>query len=243
MQVKDVAYGLKLAPRLGRDGRHRGDPRVDRARPRQAPPRRVGRGDGGRAPVAEAPLRSPVDLFTHVLVAYLDHLRPRRVPAAVSRGRRARRRASPTPTRCSSRSPAGSRSCATTGSPTRSSESASSRSSERWSRRISPPGTPRLPPRHGGRRGSPTSSRTGSRTSPSRRSMPFSGRELQLDADRAMNFVTLVVSVVSFYLLLGHRAEPRRVRPVPRTRSTLIAAFFAAYFACVCRSRGDSAGG
>jgi membrane-bound metal-dependent hydrolase YbcI (DUF457 family) len=33
--------------------------------------------------------------------------------------------------------------------------------------------------------------------------LPFSGREFHLDADRAINFVTLAVAVVSFYLLLG----------------------------------------
>ena len=33
--------------------------------------------------------------------------------------------------------------------------------------------------------------------------LPFSERPLELDADRAINFVTLAVSVVSFYLLLG----------------------------------------
>jgi membrane-bound metal-dependent hydrolase YbcI (DUF457 family) len=33
--------------------------------------------------------------------------------------------------------------------------------------------------------------------------MPFSTRKLEIDADRAVNLVTLVISVVSFYLLLG----------------------------------------
>ena len=33
--------------------------------------------------------------------------------------------------------------------------------------------------------------------------LPFSEQPLELDADRAINFLTLVVSVVSFYLLLG----------------------------------------
>ena len=33
--------------------------------------------------------------------------------------------------------------------------------------------------------------------------LPFSEMKLELDADRAINFVTLVVSVASFYLLLG----------------------------------------
>ena len=33
--------------------------------------------------------------------------------------------------------------------------------------------------------------------------LPFSERKLELDADVAINFVTLVVSIVSFYLLLG----------------------------------------
>ena len=33
--------------------------------------------------------------------------------------------------------------------------------------------------------------------------LPFSDRRLELDADRAINFITLAVSVASFYLLLG----------------------------------------
>ena len=33
--------------------------------------------------------------------------------------------------------------------------------------------------------------------------MPFSSRSLHIDADRAVNLVTLVISVTSFYLLLG----------------------------------------
>lgn len=33
--------------------------------------------------------------------------------------------------------------------------------------------------------------------------LPFSERKLELDADRAINFVTLAVSVVAFYVLLG----------------------------------------
>lgn len=33
--------------------------------------------------------------------------------------------------------------------------------------------------------------------------LPFSGRRVQLDADRAVNFFTLIVSSFSFYLLLG----------------------------------------
>ena len=33
--------------------------------------------------------------------------------------------------------------------------------------------------------------------------LPFSDRKLEVDADRAVNFLTLIVSVISFYLLLG----------------------------------------
>ncbi|MCI4354968.1 MAG: metal-dependent hydrolase [Thermoplasmata archaeon] len=33
--------------------------------------------------------------------------------------------------------------------------------------------------------------------------LPFSDRKLEIDADRAVNFITLIVSVVAFYLLLG----------------------------------------
>ncbi len=59
--------------------------------------------------------------------------------------------------------------------------------------------------------------------------LPFSSRRLALDADRAINFLTLVVSVASFYLLLG--VERNRV-PFSDYLLTVYAlsAFFAAYF-------------
>ncbi len=60
--------------------------------------------------------------------------------------------------------------------------------------------------------------------------MPFSDRRLELDADRAINFVTLIVSVASFYLLLG---VERNHWPFADYLLTVYAlmAFFAAYFA------------
>lgn len=60
--------------------------------------------------------------------------------------------------------------------------------------------------------------------------LPFSRRQLHLDADRAINFVTLVVSVASFYLLLG--VERNRV-PFADYLFTvyLLSGFFVAYFA------------
>jgi len=60
--------------------------------------------------------------------------------------------------------------------------------------------------------------------------LPFSRREVHLDADRAINFATLIVSVASFYLLLG--VERNHV-PFAWYLGTLwaITAFFAAYFA------------
>ncbi len=60
--------------------------------------------------------------------------------------------------------------------------------------------------------------------------LPFSDRRLELDADRAINLVTLVVSVASFYLLLG--VERNRL-PFSVYLATvyLLMAFFAAYFA------------
>ncbi len=60
--------------------------------------------------------------------------------------------------------------------------------------------------------------------------LPFSTRKLELDADRAINFVTLVVSVASFYLLLG--VERNRL-PFADYLWTVygLMAFFAAYFA------------
>jgi membrane-bound metal-dependent hydrolase YbcI (DUF457 family) len=59
---------------------------------------------------------------------------------------------------------------------------------------------------------------------------PFSRKQVHLDADRAINFVTMVVSVASFYLLLG--VERNHV-PFPWYLLTVYAlmAFFAAYFA------------
>jgi membrane-bound metal-dependent hydrolase YbcI (DUF457 family) len=60
--------------------------------------------------------------------------------------------------------------------------------------------------------------------------MPFSGRRLELDADRAINFVTLGVSVASFYLLLG--VERNHVAfSVYLATVYLLMAFFALYFA------------
>jgi membrane-bound metal-dependent hydrolase YbcI (DUF457 family) len=60
--------------------------------------------------------------------------------------------------------------------------------------------------------------------------LPFSDRKLELDADRAINFVTLGVSVVSFYLLLV--VERNRVPfSVYLWTVYLLMAFFAVYFA------------
>ena len=60
--------------------------------------------------------------------------------------------------------------------------------------------------------------------------LPFSERALHLDADRAINFVTLIVSVASFYLLLGvernHVAFGWYLLTI-----YVLAAFYAAYFA------------
>jgi membrane-bound metal-dependent hydrolase YbcI (DUF457 family) len=59
---------------------------------------------------------------------------------------------------------------------------------------------------------------------------PFSDRRLQLDADRAINFVTLVFSAVAFYLLLG--VERNHVAFALYTLTLYgITAFFVAYFA------------
>ena len=60
--------------------------------------------------------------------------------------------------------------------------------------------------------------------------LPFSEKQLHLDADRAVNFFTLIVSVLSFYLLLG--VERNHV-PFGWYLFTVYAlmAFFAAYFA------------
>ncbi|MGB6442718.1 MAG: hypothetical protein WBF81_05420, partial [Thermoplasmata archaeon] len=60
--------------------------------------------------------------------------------------------------------------------------------------------------------------------------LPFSEKPLQMDADRAINFFTLIVSVASFYLLLG--VERNHV-PFAWYLLTVYAlmGFFAAYFA------------
>ncbi len=60
--------------------------------------------------------------------------------------------------------------------------------------------------------------------------LPFSDRKLEVDADRAVNFLTLIVSVAAFYLLLG--VERNRV-PFPVYLDTVygLMIFFAAYFA------------
>lgn len=67
--------------------------------------------------------------------------------------------------------------------------------------------------------------------------LPFSDRRLEMDADVAVNFVTLIVSVASFYLLLG--VERNHV-PFPIYLATVYAlmAFFAAYFAIRLAGRG-----
>jgi membrane-bound metal-dependent hydrolase YbcI (DUF457 family) len=59
--------------------------------------------------------------------------------------------------------------------------------------------------------------------------LPFSNRRLELDADRAINFVTLAVSAFSFWLLLG--VERNRV-PFPIYLGTVYALmiFFGLYF-------------
>lgn len=59
--------------------------------------------------------------------------------------------------------------------------------------------------------------------------LPFSERKLELDADRAINFLTLVVSVAAFYLLLG--VERNHV-PFFDYLVTVwaLSAFFLAYF-------------
>ncbi len=60
--------------------------------------------------------------------------------------------------------------------------------------------------------------------------LPFSERRLELDADRAINFVTLVVSAVSFYVLLGVERNHVAFAIYLGTVYVLIA-FFALYFA------------
>jgi membrane-bound metal-dependent hydrolase YbcI (DUF457 family) len=58
---------------------------------------------------------------------------------------------------------------------------------------------------------------------------PFSDKRLQLDADRAINFATLVVSAASFYVLID--VERFRVSlPVYYATIYVITAFFVAYF-------------
>ena len=59
---------------------------------------------------------------------------------------------------------------------------------------------------------------------------PFSDKRLQMDADRAINFVTLVVSAVGFYVLLG--LERNRVAfSLYSDTLWVLVAFFVAYFA------------
>ncbi|MGA8604950.1 MAG: metal-dependent hydrolase [Thermoplasmata archaeon] len=60
--------------------------------------------------------------------------------------------------------------------------------------------------------------------------MPFSDKRLQLDADRAINFVTLVVSAVGFYVLLGVERNHVALGVYVGTLWVLTA-FFVAYFA------------
>ncbi|MCI4318209.1 MAG: metal-dependent hydrolase [Thermoplasmata archaeon] len=59
--------------------------------------------------------------------------------------------------------------------------------------------------------------------------LPFSERKLELDADVSINFVTLVVSIVSFYLLLGVERGHVAFWIYLATVYILIV-FFAAYF-------------
>jgi membrane-bound metal-dependent hydrolase YbcI (DUF457 family) len=59
--------------------------------------------------------------------------------------------------------------------------------------------------------------------------LPFSERKLEVDADRAINFLTLGVSAVAFYLLLG--VERNHVGPDVYLYTVYgLMAFFAAYF-------------
>lgn len=60
--------------------------------------------------------------------------------------------------------------------------------------------------------------------------LPFSDRRLELDADRAINFITLAVSAVAFYLLLGVERNHVTLATYYGTVYGLMA-FFAAYFA------------
>jgi hypothetical protein len=60
--------------------------------------------------------------------------------------------------------------------------------------------------------------------------LPFSDRRLELDADRAINIITLVVSVAAFYLLLG--VERNHVAfPVYLATVYGLMVFYGAYFA------------
>jgi membrane-bound metal-dependent hydrolase YbcI (DUF457 family) len=59
--------------------------------------------------------------------------------------------------------------------------------------------------------------------------LPFSDKRLQLDADRAINFVTLVVSVIGFYVLLGVERNHVAMGVYVATLWVL-AGFFIAYF-------------
>jgi membrane-bound metal-dependent hydrolase YbcI (DUF457 family) len=59
--------------------------------------------------------------------------------------------------------------------------------------------------------------------------LPFSDRRLEIDADRAINFLTLAVSAVAFYLLLG--VERNHVAPEVYLWTVYgLMVFFAAYF-------------
>ena len=60
--------------------------------------------------------------------------------------------------------------------------------------------------------------------------LPFSDKRLQLDADRAINLVTLVVSVIGFYVLLGIERNHVALGIYVATLWGLTA-FFVAYFA------------
>lgn len=60
--------------------------------------------------------------------------------------------------------------------------------------------------------------------------LPFSERPLHLDADRAINFLTMAVSIASFYLLLGVERNHVAFAEYLLTVYALVA-FFAAYFA------------
>ncbi|HTP53656.1 MAG TPA: metal-dependent hydrolase [Thermoplasmata archaeon] len=60
--------------------------------------------------------------------------------------------------------------------------------------------------------------------------LPFSRTEVHLDADRAVNFFTLVVSAASFYLLLGVERN-HSAFAVYLLTIDLLAAFYVAYFA------------